>query len=248
MKCPHCGGEVGLEEKFCPWCGKPNEQSVQHMEDMARFQASYRATEQSVEKKTKHVVRLLPRLIVILALLIVSVVSVIIGSQAWEFSETVRKNAAERSAAATRAALDTYLEQKDYRGFHSYAEYHCLSFYRGPFDDYSQLDYCISDYVRFLDRLEDVFLVRDREKWLKNDAEFDIRYLAMYIDDLFDQLDDVSKHDLTEKDKLIVQDIRATAQGMVRVFLGLDEEALKEFLALSENRQPAMLEEVLTGA
>ena len=56
MKCPHCGGEVGLEEKFCPWCGKPNEQSVQHMEDMARFQASYRATEQSVEKKTKHVV------------------------------------------------------------------------------------------------------------------------------------------------------------------------------------------------
>ena len=70
----------------------------------------------------------------------------------------------------------------------------------------------------------------------------------MYIDDLFDQLDDVSSRDLTEKDKLIVQDIRATAQGMVRVFLGLDEDALKEFLALSENRQPAMLEEVLTGA
>ena len=45
MKCPYCGGEVGLEERFCSYCGRPNEQAQRHHQDMARFRKQYAETE-----------------------------------------------------------------------------------------------------------------------------------------------------------------------------------------------------------
>ena len=36
MKCPHCGAQVGLEDKYCPFCGLPNEFAQKHQEDMAK--------------------------------------------------------------------------------------------------------------------------------------------------------------------------------------------------------------------
>ena len=248
MKCPHCGGEIGLEDKFCPWCGKPNEQSVRHHEDMERFQAAWRDTEKTVEKKTKHVVRLLPRLIVILVLVLVSAAAGIIGSRAWDFADSAKRRASERNAAEVCAALDEYLEMKDYKGFDSYSELHCLNFYSGPFEDYSAIHSCASCYATFLARLEEIFLQRDREYWLKNLSSFDIRYLSSSVSDFFDTSERMLNRDITEKDRLCIEDMRQTASGLLRVFLGLDEEGLKEFLAMSENKQAAYLEEVLTGA
>lgn len=248
MKCPHCGGEVGLEDKFCPWCGRPNEQAIQHHEDMARFQAAWRETEQTVETKTKHVVRVLPRLIVILALLIISVVSVIIGSQAWEFSDYVRRRSAERNPAEVRATLDGYLEQRDYKSFYSYTELYDLRFYNSPFEEYSNIHSCVMAYHTFLSRLEEIFVRRDMEKWLEDRASFDIRYLSSAIKEFFDELKYLQRRDPTEKDLACMEDMRQTAEGMIRVFLGMDSEQLQEFLNMTENRQAVYLEEVITGA
>ena len=248
MKCPYCGGEIGLEEKFCSWCGKPNEQALRHQEAMDRYQEAFRETEKTVEKKTKHVVRLLPRLIVILVLLVVSVVSVIVGSQAWELSDALRRRSAERNVAATRAELDSYLDQKDYKSFASYAEYYNIAFYNSPFSDYNYINTCAAEYTTILTRLEEIFLQRDREYWLKNLSSFDIRYLSSSVSEFFDTSERMLNRDITEKDRLCIEDMRRTASGLLRVFLGLDEEGLKEFLAMSENKQAAYLEEVLTGA
>ena len=248
MKCPHCGGEIGLEEKYCSWCGKPNEQSVRHHEDMERFQAAWRDTEKTVEKKTKHVVRLLPRLIVILVLVLVSAAAGIIGSRAWDFADSAKRRASERNAAEVCAALDEYLEMKDYKGFDSYSELHCLNFYSGPFEDYSAIHSCASCYATFLTHLEEIFLQRDREKWLKDQSSFDIRYLSSAIDDFFSNLTYLQRRDLMEKDERCLEDMRQTAEGMIRVFLGMDEEQLRDFLDMTENRQAVYLEEVITGA
>ena len=37
MKCPHCGAQIGLEEKYCPFCGLPNEFARKHQEDMGEY-------------------------------------------------------------------------------------------------------------------------------------------------------------------------------------------------------------------
>ena len=53
MKCRYCGGEVGLEEKTCPYCGRPNEQAVKHHQNMASFRRRYAETEAEVATKTR---------------------------------------------------------------------------------------------------------------------------------------------------------------------------------------------------
>ena len=41
MKCPHCGAQIGLEEKYCPFCGLPNEFARKHQEDMDRYEQEF---------------------------------------------------------------------------------------------------------------------------------------------------------------------------------------------------------------
>ena len=44
------------------------------------------------------------------------------------------------------------------------------------------------------------------------------------------------------------EDMKQTLVSMLRVYLGIEEENLGEFLALSENRKAAVVEEVLLHA
>ena len=52
MKCTHCGGNIGLEDKICPYCGAPNEHALGHQEDMRRYEDAFEKTRQHVEERT----------------------------------------------------------------------------------------------------------------------------------------------------------------------------------------------------
>ena len=54
MKCPHCGAQIGLEEKYCPFCGLPNEFARKHQEDMDRYEQEFQQTQSEVYQKTRH--------------------------------------------------------------------------------------------------------------------------------------------------------------------------------------------------
>ena len=38
MKCEHCGYNLQLEDRFCPYCGKPNPFAAQHQREMEQRQ------------------------------------------------------------------------------------------------------------------------------------------------------------------------------------------------------------------
>lgn len=41
MKCKYCGGEISLEDVKCPYCGRENEEAVQHIKDMQYYQGEF---------------------------------------------------------------------------------------------------------------------------------------------------------------------------------------------------------------
>ena len=51
MKCPNCGANIGLEDKFCTYCGSPNPFAKQHQEQMRQYQQQFEKTRAEVEKK-----------------------------------------------------------------------------------------------------------------------------------------------------------------------------------------------------
>ena len=41
MKCDHCGANIGLEDKVCPYCGKINPYAQQHQQQMQHYQQQF---------------------------------------------------------------------------------------------------------------------------------------------------------------------------------------------------------------
>ena len=248
MKCKNCGGEVGLEERFCPYCGTPNEQAVRHFQDMADYQERYAATEANVVGAAKRYAQIIPRVIVILLLLIAAVVMTVVGENAYAFPEQMRHRAAEKDAEGTIAVMEQYLAQRDYISFASYVEYNNIRTYNSPFEEYVDILWVAQSYKDVMLHTERLFLYEDREEWAARHASDDIRYLCQSLEYFFDSLERGNRRSEPETHQVYLDDMRDDVMGLLRVYLGLEGEAAERFLAMSANRKAAWLEEVLLDA
>jgi len=248
MKCKYCGAEVGLEENFCSYCGKPNDQALRHSQDMANYHRRYAATEAAVVSKTRHYSQIILRAVLILVILIATIVMYVVTENAYSIPEATRRREAEKTPARTIAALDSYLEARDYLGFSSYIDYNGIRTYDTDFEAYSNLALCAGYYRDFVLQMESLFLHTDREAWLKYSASNNIRWLCRSLDDFLYEYDRAQRREESELFLSCLEDMRQTTAGMLNVYLGIEYTELEEFLALSENRKAAYVEEVLLHA
>ena len=248
MKCKYCGGEVGLEENFCPYCGKPNEQALRHHRDMADYRQRYEETETAVVGKARHYAQIIPRVIVILILMIAAAVMAWVSENVYAIPEEMRRHAAEKHPETVMAELDGYLEDRDYLSFSSCFTYNGLRTYGTAFADYSDVEWCAEDYSFFVQQMEKLFLHRDHEKWVKADSDIDIRRLCDALDDFEDIYARAQRNTQKPLHQAAMNDMKENVRDMLRVYLGIREEEMEEFLALSDIRKAARIEEVLFGA
>jgi hypothetical protein len=241
MKCRYCGGEIGLEDIRCPYCGKPNEQAVQHVQDMSRFRRRFAETESRVLGKAKNYSRIVPRVLVILILVIACVVMSVITMNAYSIPGNARRHAAEKDSAGTIAVLESYLDQHDYLSFASYIEYNEIRMYNDDFSDYSHLYWCAWYYREFVIRTEQIFLQKDRAAWTQNDASFDIRYLCQSITSFRESFDTAEKQNDSRMEE--IREMRSNMLEMLKLLFGFMNP--EEFFSLTENRMAAAVEEVL---
>lgn len=248
MKCKYCGAEVGLEENYCSYCGRPNEQALRHTRDMASYHRRYAATEAAVVSKTNRFSQIILRAVLILIILIATIVMYAVTENAYSIPEAVRRREAERNPERTIAVLDGYLEERDYRGFASYMTYNGIRTFGTDLESYSDLAICADYYADFVLRLERLFLHTDREAWLEFSASGDIRWLCQSLEDFLDAYDRAQRNEESKLFLSYMDDMRQTMAGMLHVYLGIEEDRLEEFLAFSENRKAAYVEEVLLHA
>ena len=247
MKCRYCGGEVGLEEKTCPYCGRPNEQAVKHHQNMASFRRRYAETEAEVATKTRRYAQIVPRTVIILLLLIAAVVMWVIAESAYSFPENSRRRAAERHPETLTAQLEGDLENRDYLRFAPRMNYHDIRTYNSPFSDYSDLRWSAECYKDFVLAAERLFLHGNREEWLRYSASNDIMNFCHSLEYFLEQQERDMKYAETESHRAALEDMRKNVQEMTRVFLGIDGETFDHFIELSDNKKAAYIEEVLLG-
>ena len=248
MKCKNCGGEVGLEERFCPYCGTPNEQAVRHFQDMADYQERYAATEANVVGAAKRYGQVIPRVIVILLLLIATVVMAVVSENAYGFPEQMRRRAAEKDPEGTIAVMEGYLAQGEYLSFASYADYIDIRVYNSPFEDYAGIRWTAQYYKDVVLHLERLFLHGDREAWATKRAPDDIQSFCQSLESFFDTLERGTRDTVSDAHRAHVEQMRSNVMDMLRVYLGIEREEAEQFLAMSTNRKAAFIEEVLLDA
>lgn len=251
MKCKYCGAEIGLEENFCQYCGRPNEQAARHSRDMASYHRRFAATEATVVNKTNRYRQIVLRIGLIFILMILTLVMYAVANSAYSIPDALRRRAAEKDPALTVSRLDAYLDARDYMSFVSYMDYcdlHTFGSAPEEFSRYSRLRNGAYYYQDFVMRMESLFLHTDPEEWLKNKANSDIRWLCQSLDEF---LSVYEKTPFNEEDQFsapYLEDMYQTMMEMLHVYLGIDESERETFLALSETRKAAVIEEVLEYA
>ena len=51
MKCKYCGGDVTLNDHFCPHCGRPVDQAIRHQKEMREYETEFEETKQEAINK-----------------------------------------------------------------------------------------------------------------------------------------------------------------------------------------------------
>ena len=248
MKCKYCSGEIGLEDRYCPYCGKPNEEAIRHFTDMAEYQERYESTEESVVGAAKRYGQIIPRAVAVLLLVIAAVVMGVISKNTYGLPEMMRRRAAEKDPAAASAVMDGYISERDYISLASYFDYYGIRTYDSPFKAYSDLRWTAAYYKDIVMYMERLYLHKDREKWEKGRSSDDIRFLCQTLDSFFEALQRADRDGGASEHQESLDDMRGSVMDMLRVCFGLEGEEAERFLALSDNRKAAFLEEVIFSA
>ena len=248
MKCRYCGGEVGLEQKYCPYCGNANEQAVQHYADMASFRGRYADTEAEVIRRSERYARIIPKTVIIVLLLVAAAVMYVITENAYGFPELMRQKAAEKHPDAYMTVLDSYLDDGDYVAFASYFSYNGIRTYGTAFERYKHVYWCSEYYKDVLLHTEKLFLHSNRDNWLKYSASSDIRMLCQSLEYFMENYERGRDDPQAAEYSGHLDEMKDRVMDLINIYLGIDESEVEDFLVMTDNRKAAYIEEVLLDA
>lgn len=245
MKCPNCGGQMGLEDAFCPYCNTPNAMAAKHQSDMAHYRQEYQRTQASVMQKTSFMQQQGSWLVVVAVLLVGMVIGIILQVNAWDIGYSIRASNVERSAAEDWAVMDAYLEQGEYGKFAGYYNANDISLnYENPYQGLRVAAYAYADILQY------VAVVRNPAEYsFRPDYVSDISgYLAEYLNQIY-TLEQQYSYDLDRylpADKRVyLQDIRERVAMISKAYFGLTDEDIQEIPNMSVRKLALLIEEGL---
>ncbi len=120
MKCKHCGNNLNIEDRFCPYCGEPNPYAVKHQQEMDRFERDYEETKQDVLEESsrfnRHTVRITILAVMVALIALMSFLFVKADDIRWWQED--RK--IESQASMHIANIEELMDERDYMGVDSY--------------------------------------------------------------------------------------------------------------------------------
>ena len=227
---------MGLEDEFCPYCGKPNPYAKQHQQEIRKYQRSYRETQQEVLKKSRRFAAYAAKLTVLAALLAANLVVVILAVRAWDIGYSFREKKIEAESPIHRDAMEEFLAQGDYAGFAGYMSANGVSMAES-LEEYSALYRVSSRYVSILTDLSAIANPEDfrfREEYRADNCA----YLAKNIQDLYTVESEYvyrSEIYLSEDKQAHIDTVRHRVELLLASCLGFTEEEIRAIPAESKS-------------
>lgn len=243
MKCPNCGGQMGIEDAVCPYCNTPNTMAVQHQSDMARYRQEYQRTQESVMEKTSFLQRQGSWLVVLSILLVALVAGVILLANSWDIGYSIREKNVERTAAEDYQVMDSYLEQGDYGKFVGYYSANDIGIvYENPYQGLEMAAYAYVDLMRYVAALND-----SSSFWYKPNRIGDTcEYIAEDLNRIYtleDRYSDDLDRYLPPDKRVYYDDLRNRTAAIAKAYFGLTDKDIEDIPNLSKKKLAAMIEE-----
>ena len=147
IKCKNCGADLDINTLKCPYCGTINEEAVEHIEKMRKYQRDYESTKVNVLKKVKTFSSGYAYLITLIVLLVMNFVVIVISANTYDITDIINNNYYNKHKSEINEKLDTLLDNGDYDELDRYL--YRLE-YNGSIEDldkYRELSILLDEYV-----------------------------------------------------------------------------------------------------
>ena len=247
MKCPNCGGQMGLEDATCPYCNTPNAMAAKHQSDMAHFRQEYQRTQADVMEKTSFMQRHGSWLVVLSVLLVALIAGIILQANAWNIGYSIREKNVERGMAEDSLVMDSYLEAGDYGKFVGYYDANNISLdYDNPYQGVRSAAHAYAALLQNISTIND----RSNRTYSPEHLSNTCNYAAENLNRIFSLEEQYSYNTdkyLPPDKRIYVEDIRDRASAIAKAYFGLTDEQIREIPNMSTKKLATLIEEGITS-
>ena len=252
MKCQYCGGDVSLDDRFCPYCGRRVDQAERHQKEMEAYEGRFEETREEALKKADNAGGGLATAVgirlVILAVLIVAMIVIGTRYDSYEVNQRRQEKEITTNEQQYKALIEQLLEDRDY------AQLAALERRRNITDsdlysDYKYIIYASDYYNRAYRGLLGIAYYRPG-----SEMPYYTEQLSKSIASFYDQIspDYYERYAANpDKTKEVFGQMEQQMQILLRRYLGLSEEEAASFKDLSKSRRTVIIEsavdEVVSG-
>lgn len=226
---------MGLEDRYCPFCGTPNTMALQHHSDMERYQRQYRETHESVMEKTSLMQKHGAWLILLTIMLVVTVIGTVIYAKAWDIGYSIRQSNGKRNYSEDCRVMEGYLQEGDYSQFAGY--YNANSYYSVMDNEYDAVASAAEDYTRLIKYVSTLRSPSDLDTFREDYFMETCEYTAQCIQSIFnvEKLYGYRSETLLTDDKMVyIHDIQDRAGVIAKAYFGLSDDDVDQITRLSE--------------
>ncbi len=247
MKCEHCGHNLQLEDKFCPYCGQPNPFAQQHQKEMQHFSKSFEATKADVLEESSKLSRKTVRIAILAIMVALCAVMAFLCAKA----DDIRWLKMERDVAANKkvyeAEIVRLMEAREYADLYAYFDENHLS-YTDTLREYDTVYSSAMYYNRFYQDLMMLRLKATNPDTYKYYSESELlEGIAGSIRSQYELIaegeEPYREEQYTEDKMAFLLDTAEMMKTMVIGHLGVSPEDAEQMGTMTEARLTVMLED-----
>lgn len=245
MKCPNCGNNLNIEQKFCPYCGTKNEQAANHIQEMDKYDREFKDTQSQVMDNSRHFKSFTIKCTVI-AILACIIILAIWGAQEYVFYHMLRDSRINSHKKEFTEKLLQLEEEREYLQIRNFIQDNDL-LSSDSFREYTCVYSATMAYHTFVYYLHEIQKPDERSSYISDNECID------RISDAMDRIQKASVDDsyrqkygmLSEPHMSMINDMKLEIQGITQAYFNLTDEETAGLWEMTGARRTVMLEEGL---
>ena len=245
MKCKYCGGDVSLDDHFCPHCGRPVDQSQRHQREMEQYETEFEETKQEALEKISVSSGGGTAVGIRLAAIVVLVISIFAAAVLLDPYEAAERRAArdvKKHFAEYTQEVETFLENRDYGALNAFIDLHDLQS-NDQFREYTEIFGAAEYYMRiYQGMMELAFIDADKENL------YDVKNMSRNYNSFYETAfrnRHYSWIENPEKIEAVSTQMEEDLAILAQRYLGLTKEETDSLKGLSDSRRTVIIEQAI---